>query len=399
MAQHHDHPQRPALGHFARTELAILGTPCGKIKQLAQHLLAALGREAETAYVDADHAGADDPTQTPPPALAAGANLVFTDKISHSRFDFSFAYQPKAKGYERDADGRPWLSQLPWRQFFQAAHLVVVNGNHFEASAQIAVVDPAKPLEKKLTKLTHVVLVLLAPGVTEVPAYLQAHLASLGLPPPVLAWENFPAIEQWLRAFLQAAQPPLYGLVLAGGQSRRMGHDKGLIAYHGRPQREYALDLLAPFCERAFISCRPDQVAELAHLPHLPDTFLGLGPLGGILSAGQAHPHAAWLVVACDLPLLTARTLAYLVQHRDPTKTATALTGTDGTGFPEPLICIWEPRAYGQALHFLASGYSCPRKILINSNIKLLAPPVVAELANVNLPAEQQAAFAQLGLE
>jgi molybdopterin-guanine dinucleotide biosynthesis protein A len=48
------------------------------------------------------------------------------------------------------------------------------------------------------------------------------------------------------------------------------------------------------------------------------------------------------------------------------------------------LITIWEPRSYQVMLNFLAQGYSCPRKVLINSEIELLKVKDVKVLLNVN---------------
>jgi molybdopterin-guanine dinucleotide biosynthesis protein A len=80
---------------------------------------------------------------------------------------------------------------------------------------------------------------------------------------------------------------------------------------------------------------RPGPRSRGPQFPLLPDTFTGLGPKGGILSALRHQPDAAWLVVACDLPLLDDETLRFLVTHRDPSRVATGLPRSEGN-FPNP---------------------------------------------------------------
>jgi molybdenum cofactor guanylyltransferase len=190
---------------------------------------------------------------------------------------------------------------------------------------------------------------------------------------------------------------PLSGLVLAGGRSQRMGSDKALLAYHGKPQVEYALDLLAPHCAQRFVSCRAEQGAQagLAGLPQIHDSFFDLGPLGGILSALAARPGSAFLVIACDLPFLDAATLSALVAGRDPTLAATAFQGYQD--LPEPVCAVYEPAALPRFLELVdRQGIRCPRKALINSSIRLLSPPDPLALTNANRPEEYQRAMAAL---
>lgn len=161
-----------------------------------------------------------------------------------------------------------------------------------------------------------------------------------------------------------------------------MGKDKGELDYHGKPQREFMADLLSQFCEETYVSVRGNQGVE-SEYELLEDTFVGLGPFGAIASAMRKNPNTAWLVVACDLPLLDEKTLQFLVENRNASKVATAIYNPE-TDFPEPLITIWEPRSYQVMLNFLTQGYSCPRKVLINSEIELLKVEDVKVLLNVN---------------
>jgi molybdopterin-guanine dinucleotide biosynthesis protein A len=181
-------------------------------------------------------------------------------------------------------------------------------------------------------------------------------------------------------------QTPLNGLVLAGGKSTRMGRDKSAIAWHGKEQQYWLADLLAQYCSEVFISRRETQPEIEPGYGILVDSYPGIGPYGAILSAFKFQPEFAWLIVACDLPLIDKNVLGCLIENRDPSKMATTFQSPHD-GLPEPLITIWEPKSYLVLLDCLAQGYSCPRKVLIKSDdILILQTPDAASLLNVNTP-------------
>ncbi len=185
---------------------------------------------------------------------------------------------------------------------------------------------------------------------------------------------------------------PIYGLVLAGGKSVRMGEDKGRIKWHGLEQRYHMANMLSGFCSEVFISCRQEQVGDMdSSFKLLPDSIEGAGPLFGILSAFQAYPYVAWLVTACDLPLLDEATLQFLIENR----VVTSLASTYESPYdylPEPLITIWEPSAYSLLFQFSNEGFNCPRKILIRNKerVNILQPPNPDALLNANTPADAE---------
>ena len=107
-----------------------------------------------------------------------------------------------------------------------------------------------------------------------------------------------------------------------------MGRDKAALPYEGRTQLERAMALLEPHVERAFVSVRA--ISRLIRcapaFPQIADLRDDLGPIAGILAAQAQHPQAAWLVLACDLPLLDAGTLEHLLARARP--------GGTGDGLP-----------------------------------------------------------------
>lgn len=185
------------------------------------------------------------------------------------------------------------------------------------------------------------------------------------------------------------AAAPLYGLVLAGGRSARMRRDKAALEYAGRSQLERAVGLLTPLVERVFVSVRPDQTGEplRARFAQIVDSGEVAGPIAGIIAAQSRHPDAAWLVLACDLPLLDEQTLRQLVLSRRPERQATAYRSSHDR-LPEPLCAIYEPSSREAIRAHIASGRDCPRKFLINADTALLDQPEPGALDNVNTPQE-----------
>lgn len=363
----HETLTMPDLGVFHRNEWAFTGAPCSVIRKLVCDISSSLAAQWKCAYVDADHAAADS---------AVGANdqvisLEYTDKINFYRYDS-----------RRTPDSYHWRGQ-----FFEM-DVVFVNGNHFRANRQVVIVHPQKldSLQRKLERLTRVELVLLSEGVEDLPPFLKAHLDGANV--PLLKLTEADKLNAFFAKRLKERLPKVKGMVLAGGRSRRMKQDKSVIAYHGIPQRDYTFGQMRLCLQEVFMSCRPEQGATMMlEYPLVVDTYLNLGPMGAILSAFRQDPNSAWLVVACDLPLLDASTIDYLLQHRNPAAIATAFQSPVNE-FPEPLIAIWEPKAYPLLLSFLAQGFSCPRKVLINSPVELLQAPDPVALRNVNTPEE-----------
>lgn len=183
----------------------------------------------------------------------------------------------------------------------------------------------------------------------------------------------------------------LHGLVLSGGASMRMGKDKALLDRFGEPQLQATFNLLSPCVQSCFVSLRNDQRTEpvRAALPGIVDGVEGAGPAAGLLAAHAAHPEAAWLVLACDLPRLQASTLEALIQARDGTHAAIAYRSAVD-GLPEPLCAVWEPAALQCLSHRAQSAQYGLRDVLRLVDTLLLPVPDGYELDNANTMQEWQ---------
>lgn len=163
-----------------------------------------------------------------------------------------------------------------------------------------------------------------------------------------------------------------------------MGRDKSLLVYHQKPQREHLFEVLQECCHQAFTSCRKGQQVP-SHLSPLEDSHNVPGPLNGILTALAFMPQVSWLVVAVDMPFVTASSLQFLLANRDKNKLATCFRNAQ-SGEPEPLLTLWEQDAYSHLLRFTGNGNTSPREFLKSHPVKIILPPDEKVLLNFNDP-------------
>ena len=183
------------------------------------------------------------------------------------------------------------------------------------------------------------------------------------------------------------APEAVWGLVLAGGRSTRMGSDKALLVQDGETQLSRAVSLLEAHLDRVFVSTRGDQAddPERSKFAQVIDRYDDMGPVAGILSAMDSNDDVSWLVLACDLPNIDDATIAYLLEQCSTDHPVTAYESVHD-GLPEPLCAIYRPDSRAVILGFVNDGIVCPRKMLINSDTHLLTQPNPGALHNINSP-------------
>lgn len=177
------------------------------------------------------------------------------------------------------------------------------------------------------------------------------------------------------------------GLVLAGGQSRRMGSDKALLLRDGKSQLERAVELLGEHLAEVFVSARRDQATEpeRSRFPLITDRYDDLGPIAGILSAMDSDSQSAWLVLACDLPNVDTGTIGKLIAAYSEKHPFIAYKSTHDS-LPEPLCAIFMPSSRKIIDRFVNDGIVCPRKMLIRSDTLQLKQANPKALDNMNSP-------------
>ena len=192
---------------------------------------------------------------------------------------------------------------------------------------------------------------------------------------------------------MQGMRAPLFGLVLTGGLSQRMGMDKAALPYAGRPQLVRAFTLLSARVASCFVSLRPVQRHDplRRQYPVIVDTLENCGPTAGLVAAHTAYPDVAWLVLACDMPLMDGASLDALIAARDPRYHAVAFRSAYD-GLPEPLCTIWEPASLALLCQQVTAGALSPRKVLAGETTRVLSARNPAVLNNVNTGEERERA-------
>jgi molybdopterin-guanine dinucleotide biosynthesis protein A len=124
-------------------------------------------------------------------------------------------------------------------------------------------------------------------------------------------------------------------------------------------------------------------------MQQIVDGIDGIGPAAGLLAAHSAHPHAAWLVVACDLPLLNDAALEALIRARDGRHGAIGYRSSRDD-LPEPLCMLWEPAALDRLEQQVRAGRNGLRDVLRQVDTLLLDAPPEGSVDNANTPQERE---------
>ena len=130
------------------------------------------------------------------------------------------------------------------------------------------------------------------------------------------------------------------GFVLAGGKSRRMGTEKALLEFRGRPLIAHAIEILkAAGLPVSIAGAQPESRARLeSFAPVVPDFETDLGPLGGICAAlaSTAAQYAVFLPV--DTPFVPASLVQYLLHHARIATAAMTLVSVNGVPQTFPAV-------------------------------------------------------------
>jgi molybdenum cofactor guanylyltransferase len=182
------------------------------------------------------------------------------------------------------------------------------------------------------------------------------------------------------------------GFVLAGGFSSRMGRDKALLAYRETTLVEYVARAVQEAIGSVALIGDPDRYRDLG-LAVYRDKVPGCGPLGGIFTALSVSPADWNLVVACDMPGISARVLRVLLDpEAQPGRDCVMAVGPGGE--PEPLCALYHRRCLPVLDRAIRQKRFKMRDLVPELEAELRLVDALA-LANVNTPGE----WAEFGKE
>ncbi len=182
---------------------------------------------------------------------------------------------------------------------------------------------------------------------------------------------------------------PVWGCVLIGGKSSRMGQPKHLLQQDGKTWLERAVVKLQAKVQQVAISGSGFIPESLASLPRIPDAPNLAGPLAGILAVMRWQPSVSWLVTACDLPDVQPESLAWLLEQRKLGRRA-ILPQLASDRPLEPLLAWYDFRCRPLLENLAASGSLRLNRLAQQDGICSLLPPAHLHHSwrNVNTPEE-----------
>ncbi len=274
------------------------------------------------------------------------------------------------------------------------------SGRLFEAGADVVVHGPGEslgryrhpqdfaPREQMQQLVEHYDLVLLE-GFKQLPCRKVWLLKNGETAPPegigpcdaVLPWDADRAtvLEDILTRFLDdvAGRAPLFGCVLIGGGSKRMGKPKHLLSC-GKDSQETWLHrtarVLRPTCAQVVLAGGGEVPKDLPRLPTIADPPDFGGPMAGLLAAMRWAPRASWLLAACDLPCLSEKALRWILAQRAAGVWAVLPRMADSPQV-EPLLAWYDFRCRGVLESMAMSNNHSLWKISRHPKVQVVTVP------------------------
>ena len=141
------------------------------------------------------------------------------------------------------------------------------------------------------------------------------------------------------------------GYILAGGKSSRMGTDKGLLLFEGKPMIQYVIEQMQPIFDKLVIVSNNPEYAKFG-LEVIPDLIKDIGPAGGIYTALHQSETKLNFMVSCDMPFVTAAAIEFVIKNTNDSQ----IVLLENQGKMEPLFGMYSKECEEIWLELIEEG-------------------------------------------
>jgi molybdopterin-guanine dinucleotide biosynthesis protein A len=177
-------------------------------------------------------------------------------------------------------------------------------------------------------------------------------------------------------------------IILAGGDSRRMGIDKSMLPIKNKTMIEHICAQLRRFFTEIIISAGDADKYKFLSLKVVPDKLPQQGPLMGIASALKASGHELNFVVACDIPHIAMALVRRMLAEADGVDIVVPTTGDENY---EPLFAVYRKSALDAIEKVLSGGRRKITDVFGLCKVRYIQVPLPEWFANLNTMAEYEA--------
>jgi molybdopterin-guanine dinucleotide biosynthesis protein A len=307
-----------------------------------------------------------------------------TYRIYHAGADSAYISSPRERAYL----SKKKINHQLFKNEQLLYDITIIEGYKDENLSKyiISTYDKIKNEDFSLPKYSNLLGIIL----DEVPKNLGIGVDSIPVSvPQIFGRDDVDGIYNDLVLNIKKKKPALNALILVGGKSSRMGEDKGILNYNGKSQVDFLYDLLSPFINDVFVSVNSSQknIQDYQKYNIIEDKILEIGPIGGVISSFMSNRDSAWLVVACDIPLINQNVIKELIDKRNFLKAGTFFNSDFGF---EPLVGIYEPKSFPFLLSALQTGKYGIKNAFNELELNIIDNNFTSKFKNINTKKEKE---------
>lgn len=183
--------------------------------------------------------------------------------------------------------------------------------------------------------------------------------------------------------------------ILCGGQSKRMGQDKALVSIHGKPMIEYVIEVAQKVTNKLYLVGNKIEYKDFG-CPIISDLVTNKGPMGGIFTALKNANSPTILILSCDIPFISTKTLHKLIESIDGQNSAFLLKTNKGL---QPLAGVYKKELIPELEEHLKQNELKLKSFINNVKAKTVFLENEEEVFNVNNTQELQLITEKLNSE